>query len=368
MMNLAFVIKTLDSRGGGAERVLTQVTSELVKRGHDVTLLTFGGKDEPDFYPVHPQIKRVWLGIGDVQAPSGVIDLLRRVKSLRRVIHDLAPDVAVGFMHSAYVPLALALATSSIQVVASEHISYDHFRRLRLDALILRATASLYSRMTVLSDAVRKDFPFYLSSRMEVVPNPVAPMGRSAEPVGGRRKILLNVGRLVEQKDQRTLIDAFAQVAAGHPEWILRIVGQGPLRSDLEAVIATHGLQKRVELAGIIEDMEGEYGSAQLFVMSSLYESFGLATAEALSAGIPAIGFADCAGTNELIRHRRNGLLVQGTDRVSALAVGLDELMSSPQLRQRMGAEGPASVRAFEIEAVGAKWEALLREVSRKWA
>jgi glycosyltransferase involved in cell wall biosynthesis len=179
---------------------------------------------------------------------------------------------------------------------------------------------------------------------------------------------VLNVGRLAEQKDQRTLIKAFAELASDHPDWTLRIVGQGPLRSELEKMIAALGLGRRVELAGIIEDMESEYASAQLFAMPSRYESFGLATAEALSAGIPSIGFADCPGTNELIEHDVNGLLVGGPDRVAALAAGLNALMSSAQLRQRMGEAGPASVRSFAINAIGARWEALLKEVIREAA
>jgi glycosyltransferase involved in cell wall biosynthesis len=306
----------------------------------------------------------VWLGVGDVQAPSRPFEIVRRIKRLSSTVRALAPDVAIGFMHSAYIPLALALSHSRIPVVASEHIGYDHFRKRRLQALALRATAPLYARMTTISEALKADFPGYLAKRMEVLPNPVEPINRRADPIGGSRKKLLNVGRLTEQKDQRTLIEAFAKIAPLHPDWRLRIVGQGGLHSELENMIASLGLGKRVELAGIIEDMESEYASAQLFAMSSRYESFGLATAEALSAGIPAIGFADCAGTNELIRHNVNGLLVGGGDRVVALAQGLNLLMGSPQLRERMGEAAPASVRKFDLGAIGAQWEALLDDVT----
>lgn len=364
-MNLLFLIKTLDSRGGGAERVLTQVTSELASRGHQITLVTFGKKGEPDFYPVDPAIRRVWLDVGDVQARTRVNEVVRRVDGLRRTVRDLAPDVAIGFMHSAYVPLALALLGFRIPVVASEHTNYDYFRRVPLESIALRVTAPLYAGMTVISEAIRRGFPQSLAKRMQVVPNPVVPMSRRADPIGGRRKILLNVGRLAEEKDQRTLIEAFARVAPAHADWSLRIVGQGRLRSDLEKMIARLGLTKRVQLAGIIEDIETEYARAQLFVTPSLYESFGLATAEALSAGVPAIGFADCAGTNELIQQNVSGLLVEGRDRVAALAAGLDALMGSPQLRRRMAAAAPASVRAFEIEAIGGQWEILLENFAR---
>jgi glycosyltransferase involved in cell wall biosynthesis len=362
-MKLAFVIKTLDSRGGGAERVLTQVTSELVKRGHQISLLTFGAPGEPDFYPVDPAIERIWLGAGNVQTPSGVIDVLSRIKKLRRAIRDVGPDAAIGFMHSSYIPLAIALPGSSIPVVASEHTSFDHFRRLPLHAFLLRAAAPFFARMTIISEALRNDFPRHAAERMAVIPNPLIPLSARADPIGGRQKILLHVGRLSEEKDQRTLIEAFAQVAPAHPEWMLRIVGQGALRGELEAIITALGIEDRVELAGVTGDIGSTYASAQLFAMPSRYESFGLATAEALAAAIPAIGFADCAGTNELIRNGVNGLLVEGPDRVSALADGLDLLMSSPKLRQQMSAAAPASVEMFKLEAIVDQWEALLETI-----
>src|SRR5205085_8991456 len=276
-MKLAFVIKTLDS-SGGAERVLTQVTSELARHGHEINLLTFGRKGDPDFYPVDPAIGRVWLGVGNVRERSGVIDFIRQIRLLRREILRLAPDAAVGFMHSGYVPLALALSTSSIPVVASEHISYDHFRTRPLEAILLRAAAPFHTQMTAVSEAIRGGFPRYLGRRMMVLPNPVAPVNCMADTVGGCPKLLLNVGRLTEQKDQRTLVEAFARTAPAHPDWILRIVGEGNLRRQLERVIAGFGLQDRVQLAGVIEDMEREYCSAQLFAVASRYESFGLAT------------------------------------------------------------------------------------------
>jgi glycosyltransferase involved in cell wall biosynthesis len=89
-----------------------------------------------------------------------------------------------------------------------------------------------------------------------------------------------------------------------------------------------------------------------------------LATAEALVSGLPVLGFADCSGTNELIKHNQNGILVSGPDRVLALADGMRDLMSSSELRERLGGEGPHSMADFSREKICCKWEELLR----KWA
>lgn len=365
-MKLVFVIKTLGLAGGGAERVLAQITSALVKRGHEITLVGFGSADERDFYQVDEKIQRIWLHAGHSNKRSGPIEIWRRALALRRLVRRLNPDVAVGFMHSAYVPLALALAGTRIPVVASEHILFDHYRAFPLEALALRVTAPLYERITVISEAIRASYPNGLASRMEVVPNPVLPADRESGSRERRSNIVLNVGRLFAQKDQRSLIEAFALVAETHAGWTLRIVGEGPLRPMLETLIVQLGLEDRVELPGAVGDISREYQRAEIFAMSSQYESFGLATAEALAHGLPAIGFADCPGTNELIHDGVNGLLVKGDQRVTDFAAALSRLMEDGKLRKKLGRSGPQSIEKFSLKAISSKWEQLLEASSRR--
>jgi glycosyltransferase involved in cell wall biosynthesis len=365
-MNLLFAVKTMDSRGGGAERVLAQVTSALAQRGHGVTLLTFDSPDSPDFYPIDPGVRRIWLNAGRKQARTSASDLVKRVTALRAIFRNDAPDVAIGFMHSAYVPLALAALGQSIPVVASEHIVWSYFGDRPLDRLVLHGTAHLYAATTFVSAGDEEGFPRVMVRRSTVISNPIQDLSAtSADPAGGPRKILLSVGRLTHQKDQASLIDAFARLAGRYPEWRLRIVGEGELRGALESQVERLGLGARVELPGAVRDICNEYARAQLFVLPSRYESFGLATAEALAAGLPAVGFADCPGTNALIADEVNGLLVAGDDRVGVLAEALERLMASPNERSRFGSAGPASVEQFALPPIVSAWEALLRDLSR---
>jgi glycosyltransferase involved in cell wall biosynthesis len=364
-LNLLFVIKSLDSRGGGAERVLADVGAELAKRGHHLTILSFDPPGSADFYSVDPPIVRLRVGVGNVRGRSRVGETIRRIVALRKAANELKPDVAIGWMHSGYVPLALALAGTGLPLIASEHIDYSHYRTVPFEGVMIRLLVGRFARMTAISDRVRSGFPAALRDKMVVVPNPVttAP-DQLSDPVGGAQKTLLSVGRLFAQKDHRTLIAAFARLAPQHPQWRLRIVGEGALRPELERQIEDFGLGSRVDLPGVIQDISAEYRGAQLFVLPSRYESFGLATAEALAHGLPAVGFADCPGTNEIIEHEVNGLLAQGPDRVTALADALDMLMDSPALRRAYGAAGPKSVERFSLSAIASRWESLLRQVT----
>ena len=364
-----FVIKALSLPGGGAERVLADVAAGLAARGHEVGLVSFDRPGDAPFYPYPAAVRRIALGLGDVRAGTGPLDGLRRLLDLRRAARELRPDVATGFLQSSYIPLGLALLGSGIPVVASEHIAYVHYRTRRLQAALLRLTPLLASAVTAISPAIRDGFPAALRRKMVVVPNPVGGQGRRAADVAGEArpvKTLLAVGRLEPQKDHKVLIGAFARIAGDFPDWRLRIVGEGVLRPALEAQAARFGLGERVELPGAVGAVEAEYEAAQLFAMPSAYESFGLTTAEALSHSLPVVGFADCPGTNELVKDGVNGLLAAGPDREVALAQALAALMGSPERRVRLGAAGPASIEAFAPERIVDLWEGLLSRVAAR--
>jgi glycosyltransferase involved in cell wall biosynthesis len=363
-VKLLFAIKSLAGSGGGAERVLADVASELARRGHAVTVVSFDTVDA-DFYPFDSKVKRARLGIGRSDRPSGPLEILRRVRAIRTFATRARPDVAVGFMHSIYLPLGFSLAGTGIPVVASEHIVFQHYRTVPFQQLLVRLTPLLADRMVVVSEFARRSFPAAMQALMAIIPNPVAiPTPREREGAGHR--LVLNVGRLEKQKNQRTLVAAFAALAPDYPDWRLRIVGEGPERPALERQVERLGLASRVELPGVRRDIAAEYAAADIFVMPSIYESFGLATAEALAFRVPAVGFADCPGTNELIQDGRNGILVGGPDAVHALAEGLSRLMDSAPLRAQLGQAGPDSVRRFSLAAVADRWEEVLRTVAAR--
>ncbi|HEX8841041.1 MAG TPA: glycosyltransferase family 4 protein [Sphingomicrobium sp.] len=364
-MRLLFVIKSL-AGAGGAERVLCAVAGELAERGHDVEIASFDPPGSSDFYALDPRVARLHLGIGKVSRSSGPVDLLRQAAALRALLRKSRPDVAIGFMHSAFVPLGLAAMGTGTPVVASEHTVFDHYRANRLQGALVRATAGLIAAFTATSDRVRAGFPPAIAARMTVIPNPVL----SSNPVTRRDSsgshVLLSVGGLRQEKGHHILIEAFAELAERFPDWSLRIVGDGPRREALEAQARNTGVGACVTFAGTIADVAPEYAAADLFVVPSSYESFGLATAEALAAGIPAVGFADCPGTNEIIRDEVNGLLVTGPDRSEALVRGLARMMGDQELRSRLGQAGPASVAGYSLDPVVDRWEELLLRVARK--
>lgn len=360
-MKLLFVIKALANKGGGAEKVLSFIANGLAARGHEVSVLTNDPVGSSPFYSFESTVIIHRVAIGSVHRRAGFMETVRRMASYRKAVAAERPDVVIAFMHSAYIPASVALLGRGVSVVACEHTGPEHYQRRPLQKLLLQLTPLTCDQITVVSEQVRASFGRWLRKSMVVLPNPVVIRNGSTPVAAHTGRTILSVGRLGAEKGHSVLIEAFQRVSHTHPDWTLRIVGEGELRFDLERQVKAAGLVNQVFLPGAVSDVDSEYLRADLFVLPSVYESFGMATAEALLHGVPAIGFADCAGTNKLIVDGVNGRLVSGPNRVDALAEVLDELMSDSAQRKSLSlpvAVGP--VAKLGIDDVLDEWERLL--------
>lgn len=360
-----FAIKGLARPGGGAERVLVDVANGLARRGYDIGVISYDQPDQKSFYRLDPAVEWIRLGIGHTDRPTTAPETTARILALRRAISAIDPEIVVGFLHSMFIPLGLALLGTRIPLIASEHSAPAHYVSRPLQRALLRLTPLLARGMTVVSDQILAQYPARQRAKLVVVPNPVELTVASLADVTGPengRKVLLTVGRLTAQKDHATLIAAFAAIADEFPDWDLRIIGEGELRPALEAQVKKLGLPERIALPGATEAVYEEYQKAQLFVLPSLYESHGLVLIEALAHGLPAVGFADCPGTNQIIKTGLNGTLVSGPDRVKALARGLAPLMASASLRKKLAQPMLQPPKEHQLERVIDRWEEILRQ------
>ena len=349
--------------------MFVDVVSGLSARGHSITVVSSDPQGKMPYYRFDETIHRVNLGIGDTAGKSSGFDILRRMIAFRKAIVGIKPDVVVAFMHSSYLPIGLSLLGTRVPMIASEHIGPEHYRSRPMQWLALQMTPLLAARITVVTQQILDSYNAWLRRRMVVVVNPVSFTAKKRiidqQPDLTRIKRLLSVGRLAPQKNQKCLISAFAKIAPDFPGWRLRIAGEGELRAELELQVKQLGLSESVELPGAVSDIGQEYDNADLFVLPSTYESFGLATAEAILHGLPAIGFADCPGTNSLIEHDVNGILVSGDNKVRALAEALRQLMSNPVELTRLSNAPTDSLQSrFNIETVLDTWERLIYETA----
>lgn len=362
VMRLLFIIKGLVEPGGGAERVLAELVNALSSRGYSIDVATFDRPNERPFYSISENVRMHAIEWGDPGRPVPRSTMPMVIGSLRRIAQTVKPDTAVAFMHSTYIPVAFALLGTGIPLIASEHTAAAHFASRPIQRSMTRVAQRMAFAKTVVSQQVYDEHPKGWRKNLYILPNPVdLDSFASAKGKWPSENVIVCVGGLRPEKDQLTLISAFDRVADAFPEWRLRLVGDGSERPAIEARIAASPHRARIELPGVIRDVAAEYANASIIAMPSRYESLGMVAIEAMASGRPVVGFSDCVGAATLIQHRINGLLAEpGANRAQALADTLHVLMADQKLRFDLGANAPATVEHYSLDAIVSQWEQLL--------
>ncbi len=362
---LAFYFYSLAAAGGGAERMVCQLAGAMARRGFAVQLLTWDAPEARSYYPIDAGVHWHRLGF----AP-GLGDKLRRIRALRDVLQASGTQVLVGFVMSGDRTVYAAARLAGVRLVAAERNapSMYRFRYGPLQRWLALRLLGLADLITVQMPGFAGGYPARLRGRIVSIPNPVplaSHMAAPATPDANGHFTLLAASRLdAGQKRIACLVDAFARVAADHPAWRLRIVGDGPERDRLQQRVAVLGLASRVTIAATTRDIFDVYASSHLFAIPSRWEGFPNALAEAMAHGLPAVGFAQAAGVAELIGSA--GWLADGLDDDAALADALGSAMADGQQRQRRGELAHQQMARFgTTEQQFDRWAGLLSDLAR---
>jgi glycosyltransferase involved in cell wall biosynthesis len=166
--------------------------------------------------------------------------------------------------------------------------------------------------------------------------------------VGAGDHLVGTVTRLREEKGNRYLIEAAAEVCRVCPDTRFVIAGEGPLRSELESLRTTLGLEERLYFTGFRRDIDVALAAMDVVTVPSLTEGLPLAVLEAAAAGRPLAASA-VGGTPEIVTSEVHGLLVPPAN-APALAAAIIRLLSDPALARRLGQAARERSREFSIE------------------
>ena len=362
-MKLVLVISTMTS--GGAERVLSTLAGCWARQGRDVTLITTHDDGNPPFYTLDPAVKHRPILLSDIPG-GGYVSNVKRVRALRAMIKDEAPDLVVSFLDYTNILVLLACRGLSVPVIVSERLDP---RIHRLSPVWNTMRRLLYPGAAVLvnqTEAAASWFRGWMKDKIRIVPNPVPPPPDDDAPpeLDLPHPSLVAMGRLHPQKGFDTLLRAMRIVHDRRSDLHLTILGEGDLRGELEALRNELGLRDVVALPGRVKRPHAVLRQAKIFIMSSITEGFPNVLCEAMSVGLPVIS-TDCpSGPAEIIAEERSGLLVPVGD-PEALAAAIVTLMGDEDRRHSMGEAGRAIVKAYALERVLELWDEVLRQAAR---
>lgn len=388
-MKITFLL-TLGDEMGGTEMAAYTQAAHLAPR-HDVEVLSvFRTRSEPFFTAGHAVRRRYLVDrTGPYERPvrrSGLDEAACRTLAalpselirpawentfdrlsdieMRAALATLDTDVLVTTT-PALMAAAAELVQGRVVTVHQEHRA-SQLRGVSGEPLLMYAPRidALVS-LTERTEEWFRDSLGAAAPELVAIPNAVPDGYRPRSDLRGRTVAV--AARMTPEKQLDHAVQAFAQVAQDHPDWTLRIFGDGPQEVRLRHLVEGLALHDRVELLGRSRDMATEWAKASLCLLPSRNEAFPLVLLEVFAAGVPVVAYDIVTGPAEIVRHGVDGLLVPPGD-VDALAGALGELMGDQERLEAYGRAARAGVyERFSGERVTAAWEALFeRLVARR--
>lgn len=334
--------------------MLVRLATRFAELGHRTDLVLLDGSKRNYVAELSPLVRLV-----DLRIP--IWRLVKGTPAFRRYLQDANPDAVLAALPIAngiagwacrlsdWRPRLVISERNASSSMVGEFTHQPGGLRPRLFSLLVRPSYRFADAVIAVSDEVAarvRAVPGVRPERVHVVHNPSwSPEieKRATEPVDhpwlgeADPPAILAVGRLDRQKDFETLLRAFALLSEGR-EARLIILGEGPLRRDLDSLIRQLGLEEKVSMPGFVENPFAFMARASVFAMSSRHEGFPNVLVEAMSCGTPVVS-TDCpSGPADILEDGRYGPLVPVGDAVAlaeAIGMTLDRPLPAEVLKAR---------------------------------
>jgi glycosyltransferase involved in cell wall biosynthesis len=296
-------------------------------------------------------------------SPADVVSFARLLRLVRGadVVHG--HSAKAGFL----LRLAAAWAGRRARCVFTPH-GWSFWAAEGTEARLYRALerrAARWCRAIVAVSAYERDAGVAAGvgtpEQYRVIPNGIDfhRFAREPRPVAGR---IVMLGRLARPKRPELVVRALGRLRDRNPDAEVWLVGEGPLRAEVESLAASLGLAGGVVVTGLHEDIPQVLAEAHCLVLASDYEGMPLSLLEAMAAGVPVV-VTRFGGVEEVVEDGRTGFVVEPGSS-EALAASLGRLLDDPELSRELGAEGRRRAeQRFSVRRMVAETAALYDEI-----
>lgn len=358
-MRIAHVISS-PSGIGGAERTLLALVQAGVALGceqrvfhpfADQTATVLGELSRPVSYLAEPCAH--WRSIPHVRA------------WLQRELRQFDPEIVHVHLLHAQVLVASMPRTGTRKLLLTHHHGSLYAGKRRFREMLDWISGHRYDAIVAVSRSARRllaDRYRYNEEKLWTIPN-----GWSGNPIPRARlpgHRVISIGNFRPEKGQDVLLNAFARVTGRVIDAQLTLVGDGPLRPDLEAQARTLGIGTRVHFTGSVTDVWPLLAEADIFAVPSRYESMGIAALEAMAAGLPVVA-TSVGGLTDLVQPGVTGELVEPDD-PGALADRLTSLLLTPEALASLGAAAQERAESYRAETMADRYFAVYEDLAQE--
>ncbi|WP_060665001.1 glycosyltransferase family 4 protein [Bacillus sp. CHD6a] len=338
---------------GGLGQHVWQLSRQLVKAGHHVSLVTPHCLGAPDAETVEGikvyRAKEVECTYDDfhlfvAQTNMNLVEQVRNVDSRNEITIIHAHDWLVGFAARALKENMRRPIVSTIHALEegrSNMATKMQLQTAKWEELLIQHSDVLIVCSPYMKNKVEKNING--KKKTYVIPNGVAISHERSESVLEfikRRSfshLILFLGRMVPEKGIKTIIDAAKKINETSLECLFILAGKGPYLSDFKALVKQAGLEKHVLFIGHVNEIEKAtlLERCDMLVVPSVYEPFGIVAIEGMAAGKPVIG-AKTGGLSSIIKDGENGLMFEPGNAID-LCEKIYSLIDNPTLCSQLG-------------------------------
>ena len=346
----------------GVEHSVAQISQEIIKRGHDVSIIA-----EPSAGKLSKEIITF-----NIPKECNIIpvefDSKEALDKSRQTLIDANFDVVLCMDAGQYtlgvpwmianrgIPMIICETCSPTSLSNERSNPYEHFGML-----------AIADKIQVLLESSFDYYPKSLQDKITVIGRP-APLPKKIDyekRANKKNRILLALGRLEEAtKNYSTLIRAWAILAPQYPDWSLKLVGSGPSKNFYDALVMALP-NARIELIKAVTDTDAQYETADIFCLPSKNEGLGLTFLEAAAWGLPMVGLEECIAARDIIEPGMGVLAKESTP--SSLADAIRKLMDTTDSeRNEMGKNAQLRIEErFNANLIFDKLESLFFETAK---
>lgn len=367
-MKILFCIDSMTK--GGAERVISNLSNYLINNGYDVNILTVVNSDIE--YDINLNVKLECLEdkfINVRNEKNGKIkkisNFVKRIKLMKKAINKINPDIIISFLpYTSFITLkAIKDIPTIVSIRNDPKIEYSSkIYNFLMKKLYPRADGFVYQ-----TEDAKQYFKNIINVKSAIIPNPINEQFIvSQEFQGERKKEIVSVGRLFQQKNHQLLIESFADLSDELLNYNLIIYGEGEDREKLQRIIKEKKLENRIFLPGNIKDVKEKIFDAKMFVLSSDYEGMPNALMEAMALGIPVIATdCPCGGPKFLIDNNNNGILIDVGDK-EQLKNAILKIIKDTEFSKKISHNAIEISQKLAPEKINKKWEDFIVEIYKE--
>jgi len=362
---------------GGMERVLTLKANYFAENfNYDIWIVLTDGKEKKPYFELSPKINVINLDLNFDEMfgqpfYKRVVQYLRKQyiykKKLRKCLCELRPDITVSMLRREIT--FLPFIPDGSRKIGEAHVNRVNIHNAFGNKMnLVKRFISKYWMSRLMRALGMLDKFVILThedvanwgglDNIEVINNPLTFFPERTSTCC--EKNVIAVGRYLPEKGMDLLVDAWERVSRKHPDWVLKIYGDGPRNVLLDQIVRLN-VSQNCFLEKPVANIVDKYLESSVLVLSSRFEGFGMVMPEAMACGLPVVAFSSY-GPREIIHPDKDGILVENGN-VEEFAKKICYLIENEQSRKKMGEQARINVQRLKIEYIACQWRDLFESL-----